>query len=153
MFILMLLKSAILTYKDEEFPRYYFDSPELNALLSSDEWSWTEEERPAGSAQFIQVAAAQNLLNITKAGIQTMSLTDNEALKVKSMYPYWNEFISKSLTTGMKVQYNDKLYRFVRTLLSSWRINRQASAPQLSMRKSTRPLPEQRMIRFHTITI
>ena len=111
MFILMLLKSAILTYKDEEFPRYYFDSPELNALLSSDEWSWTEEERPAGSAQFIQVAAAQNLLNITKAGIQTMSLTDNEALKVKSMYPYWNEFISKSLTTGMKVQYNDKLYR------------------------------------------
>ena len=37
MFILMLLKSAILTYKDEEFPRYYFDSPELNALLSSDE--------------------------------------------------------------------------------------------------------------------
>ena len=111
MFILMLLKSAILTYKDEEFPRYYFDSPELNALLSSDEWSWTEEERPAGSAQFIQVAAAQNLLNITKPGIQTMSLTDNEALKVKSMYPYWNEFISKSLTTGMKVQYNDKLYR------------------------------------------
>ena len=98
-------------YKDEEFPRYYFDSPELNALLSSDEWSWTEEEHPAGSAQFIQVAAAQNLLNITKAGIQTMSLTDNESLKVKSMYPYWNEFISKSLTTGMKVQYNDGLYR------------------------------------------
>lgn len=98
-------------YKDEEFPRYYFDSPELNALLSSDEWSWTEEEQPEGSAEFIQVAAAQNLLNITKAGIQTMNLTDNEALKVKSMYPYWNEFISKSLTTGMKVQYNDKLYR------------------------------------------
>lgn len=40
-----------------------------------------------------------------------MSLTDNEALKVKSMYPYWNEFIGKSLTTGMKVQYNDGLYR------------------------------------------
>lgn len=98
-------------YKDEEFPRYYFDSPELNALLSSDEWSWTEEEQPEGSAEFIQVAAAQNLLNITKAGIQTISLTDNESLKVKSMYPYWNEFISKSLTTGMKVQYNDKLYR------------------------------------------
>ena len=35
-------------YKDEEFPRYYFDSPELNALLSSDEWSWTEEEQQKG---------------------------------------------------------------------------------------------------------
>ena len=98
-------------YKRQEFPRYYFDSPELNDLLASDEWSWTEEEQPEGSAEFIQVAAAQNLLNVTRAGIQTMSLTDNEALKVKSMYPYWNEFIGKSLTTGMKVQYNDGLYR------------------------------------------
>ena len=102
----VILHEEFLTpYKDEEFPIYYFDSPELNDLLTSEEWSWAEEERPEGSAEFIRVAAAQNLLNITKAGIQTMSLTDNEALKVKSMYPYWMEFIGKSLTTGMKVQY------------------------------------------------
>ena len=83
----VILHEEFLTpYKDEEFPRYYFDSPELNDLLASDEWSWTEEEQPEGSAQFIQVAAAQNLLNVTRAGIQTMSLTDNEALKMKSMY-------------------------------------------------------------------
>lgn len=85
----VILHEEFLTpYKDEEFPIYYFDSPELNDLLTSEEWSWAEEERPEGSAEFIRVAAAQNLLNITKAGIQTMSLTDNEALKVKSMYPY-----------------------------------------------------------------
>ena len=108
----VILHEEFLTpYKDEEFPRYYFDSPELKDLLTSEEWSWAEEERPEGSAEFIQVAAAQNLLNITKSGIQTMSLTDNEALKVKSMYPYWMEFIGKSLTTGMKVRYNDGLYR------------------------------------------
>jgi hypothetical protein len=108
----VILHEEFLTpYKDEEFPIYYFDSPELKDLLTSEEWSWAEEERPEGSAEFIQVAAAQNLLNITKAGIQTMSLTDNEALKVKSMYPYWMEFIGKSLTTGMKVRYNDGLYR------------------------------------------
>ncbi len=41
-------------YKMKEFPRYYFDSPELNALLSSDEWSWTEEEQSEGSAEFIR---------------------------------------------------------------------------------------------------
>lgn len=98
-------------YKDEDFPRYDFDSKELNELLSGEEWSWTEETQPEGSSEFIQVAAAQNLLNATKAGIQTMSLTDNESLKVKSMYPYWMEFIGKSLTTGMKVQYNEGLYR------------------------------------------
>lgn len=98
-------------YKDEEFPRYSFDTPEFNELLASEEWSWSEEEAPQESSEFIQVAAAQNLLNATKAGIQTMALTDNEALKVKSMYPYWMEFIGKSLTTGMKVQYKDALYR------------------------------------------
>lgn len=98
-------------YKDEEFPRYYFDTPEFNELLASEEWSWSEEEAPEGNGEFIQVAAAQNLLNVTKAGIQTMALTDNEALQVKSMYPYWMEFVGKSLTTGMKVQYNDGLYR------------------------------------------
>lgn len=108
----VILHEEFLTpYKDEEFPIYYFDSPELNDLLASEEWSWTEEERPEGSAEYIQVAAAQNLINVTKAGIQTMSLTDSEALKVKSMYPHWNEFVGKSLTTGMKVQYDDKLYR------------------------------------------
>lgn len=108
----VILHEEFLTpYKGEEFPIYYFDSPELNALLSSEEWSWTEEERPEGSAEYIQVAAAQNLLNVTKAGIQAMSLTDNEALKVKSMYPHWNEFVGKSLTADMKVQYDDKLYR------------------------------------------
>lgn len=108
----VILHEEYLTpYKDEEFPRYYFDTPEFNELLASEEWSWSEEEVPEGSGEFIQVAAAQNLLNATKAGIQTMALTDNEALKVKSMYPYWMEFIGKSLTTGMKVQYNDGLYR------------------------------------------
>lgn len=100
----VILHEEFLTpYKDEEFPIYYFDSPELNDLLASEEWSWTEEERPEGSAEYIQVAAAQNLINVTKAGIQTMSLTDNEALKVKSMYPHWNEFVGKSLDIGMKV--------------------------------------------------
>lgn len=108
----VILHEEFLTpYKDEEFPIYYFDSPELNDLLASEEWSWTEEERPEGSAEFIQVAAAQNLINVTKAGIQTMSLTDGEALKVKSMYPHWGEFIGKSLSAGIKVQYDDKLYR------------------------------------------
>lgn len=64
----VILHEEFLTpYKDEEFPRYYFDSPELNALLSSDEWSWTEEEQSEGSAEFIQMAAAQNLLNVTQS--------------------------------------------------------------------------------------
>ena len=90
---------------------YAHNSVELDNLLNSEEWSYSEEEAPTESTDFIQVAAVRNLMTATKAGIQTMSLTDEEALKVKDIYPQWSEFINQSLTQGMKVQYDDKLYK------------------------------------------
>lgn len=102
-------------YREEmevkDFPIYNYDDQEFRELLNSPSWSWSEEEQPEGSSDFIQVAAAHNVLMATKAGIQTMSLSDNEALKVKDMYPEWKEYIGKSLSNGMKVQYDSKLYR------------------------------------------
>lgn len=90
---------------------YAHNSEELQNLLNSEEWSYSEEETPTESADFIQVAAVRNLMTATKAGIQTMNLTDGESLEVKGMYPEWSEFINKSLTQGMKVQYDNKLYK------------------------------------------
>lgn len=90
---------------------YAHNSVELDNLLNSEEWSYSEEESPTESTDFIQVAAVRNLMTATKAGIQTMSLTDDESLKVKDMYPQWSEFINQSLAQGMKVQYGDKLYK------------------------------------------
>lgn len=91
--------------------RYPHNSSKLNELLQSEEWAYSEEEAPIESADFIQVAAIRNLMTSTKAGIQTLNLSDNEALQVKGMYPQWSEFINKSLIQGMKVQYDDKLYK------------------------------------------
>lgn len=91
--------------------RYPHGSTELKNLLESEEWAWGIDEIPAESNDFTQVAAVRNLMTATKAGIQTMSLTDDEALKVKDIYPQWSEFINQSLTQGMKVQYEDKLYK------------------------------------------
>lgn len=90
---------------------YAHNSVELENLLSSEEWSYSEEEAPTESADFIQVAAARNLMTATKAGIQTMDLTYEESLEVKDMYPEWSEFINKALTQGTKVQYDNKLYK------------------------------------------
>lgn len=98
-------------FQDEDFPRYSFDSQQFKDILNSEDWAYTSEEELPKSTGFTQVAAAQNLLQVTKAGIQSVELTDDEALKVKSMYPLWTEYIGKSLTTGMKVQHNDKLWR------------------------------------------
>ncbi len=94
----------------EDVPTYAHNSAELDELLQSEEWTGNPDE-VTNTKDYIQVAAVRNLLKTTKAGIQTMALTDDEALQVKDMYPEWSEFINKKLTQGMKVQYDGKLYK------------------------------------------
>ena len=60
------------------------------------------------NASIPRMADIARLLTLT---VNTMSLTDDESLSVKSVYPQWSEFINKKLTQGMKVQYGDKLYK------------------------------------------
>ena len=47
--------------------------------------------------------------------INTMSLDDQQALEVKSLYPSWESFIGKQLEKDMKVQYDGKLFKVVQT--------------------------------------
>lgn len=101
------------------------NSMELNNLLASDEWSWLEEEAPTESADFIQVAAVRNLMTATKAGIQTMALTDEEALKVKDMYPEWGgegAEMGKQVEAGFKLRNTGVLYKALQphTLQAEW---------------------------------
>ena len=90
---------------------YAHNSAELNELLSSDEWTWSEEETPTESADYIQVAAVRNLMAVTKSGINTVALTDDEALKVKDMYPEWTPGID--VKQGEKYLYEGGLWRVV----------------------------------------
>lgn len=89
---------------------YAHNSKELDELMASEEWQGSEEVVEA-SAGFIQAAAVRNLMVVTKAGIQSLEMTDDEALQVKDLYPAWEEFVGKSLSIGMKVLYAGKLYR------------------------------------------
>lgn len=88
---------------------YAHNSVELQNLLNSEEWSYSEEEAPTESAYFIQVAAVRNLMTATKAGIQTMNLTDGESLEVKDMYPEWEPGID--VKEGEKYNSEGKLYK------------------------------------------
>lgn len=88
---------------------YAHNSAELNELLSSDEWTWSEEETPTDTADYIQVAAVRNLMAVTKSGINTMALTDTEALMVKDMYPEWAPGIE--VKTGYKCQHEGGLWK------------------------------------------
>lgn len=101
---------------------YAHNSEELKTLLNSEEWTWSEEA-PTESADFIQVAAVRNLMAATKAGIQAIALTDNEALKVKDMYPTFDECIGEQLESGFKLQDGGKLYKVIQahTAQADWK--------------------------------
>lgn len=88
---------------------YAHNSAELNDLLSSEEWSYSDAEAPTESADYIQVAAVKNLMAVTKSGINTMALTDAEALKVKDVYPEWKAGIK--VNEGERYQYDGLLYK------------------------------------------
>lgn len=95
--------------KDGSFPSYRMDAHEFVQIMESEEWNAGETQ--SYSSDYVMAAAAQNMVQTAKRQIQTLSLTDNESLKVKSLYPDWEEFIDESLSKGMKVNYGNDLYK------------------------------------------
>lgn len=55
--------------------------------------------------------------------INTISLDDQQSLKVKSLYPTWESFIGKQLEKDTKIQYNGKLFKVVQahTAQEDWK--------------------------------
>lgn len=107
--------------------RYPHNSSKLNELLQSEEWAYSEEDAPTESADFIQAAAVKNLMAATRAGIQTMSLTDKEAVEVKDLYPTFDDVLEdykgKQLPAGFKLTDGGKLYKVIQahTPQEDWR--------------------------------
>lgn len=56
-----------------------------------------------------------DIFSLLAMTINTMTLTDQQSLTVKSLYPNWIEFIGKELTKDTKVQYNGKLFKVIQT--------------------------------------
>lgn len=72
--------------------RYEFDNAEFTDLMASEAWTHGEDYVQPNE-DFAKVLAMQILTADTKAQINTMSLPNNEALKVKAFYPKWKEGI------------------------------------------------------------
>lgn len=62
-------------------------------------------------SQNVSIPRMVDIARIITLTINTMSLSDDEALSVKSVYPQWTSFINKALKKNMKVQYNNRLYK------------------------------------------
>lgn len=54
-----------------------------------------------------------DVMRLMSMTINTMSLTDQQALSVKSLYPNWEEFIGTTVQVDTKIQYESKLYKVV----------------------------------------
>lgn len=86
--------------------------------VSSDEWSEIDETEmqriKAAKAKTGEIEYPKEItqaLGLMRMKINDIELTDEQSLEVQDLYPNWTDMIGKSLSTGMRVQYNGKLYK------------------------------------------
>lgn len=95
--------------------RYNFDDAEFTRLMNSEAWNHGDDYIQPNE-DYAKVRAMQILTADTTANINTMNLSNKEAVSVKEFYPKWESFIGNSLQKGIKVQYNNKLYEIIQTV-------------------------------------
>lgn len=107
--------------------RYEFDSQEFTELMNSEAWTHGEDYVQPNE-DYAKVRAMQILTAETKANINTMKMSNKEALSVKEFYPEWPAD-SVQVKQGEKYKYNGKLYEVVQghTTQSNWSPGNQSS--------------------------
>lgn len=88
--------------------RYEFDSQEFTDLMNSEAWTHGEDYQQPNE-DYAKIKAMRILTARITKEINTMNLSNTEALSVKEFYPVWNEN-SLSINKGDKYQHNGKLY-------------------------------------------
>lgn len=76
----------------------------------------TAEEAAQGAQQNASQARLTAML------INTYALSDEQALKVKDLYPAWEDLVGQALTAGYKLTYSGDLYKVIQahTAQSDW---------------------------------
>ena len=59
------------------------------------------------------IPSQKDISNLLQMVIETFNLSDQESLKVKSIYPMWISMIGKQLPKNHKVTYNGSLYKAI----------------------------------------
>lgn len=55
----------------------------------------------------------QDVYKLLQMTINTMQLSDQESLEIKSLYPEWDAFVGKTVAKDTKLKYEDKLFKVV----------------------------------------
>lgn len=101
--------------------RYEYDSPEFTQLMNSEAWTHGEDYVQPNE-DYAKVKAMQILTADTKANINTMSLSNKEAIDVKEFYPVWSAD-SVQVKKGERYQCDDLLWEVVQdhTTQENWK--------------------------------
>lgn len=76
---------------------------------------WTSDSGVDPSYE--DLARLQRDTEFVTMNINTYSLTNQESVSVKTMFPHWEDYIGKSLNeVGFKVLYNDNLYEILQSV-------------------------------------
>lgn len=130
--------------------RYEFDSKEFTDLMNSDKW--TSEDMEQVSEDYGRVKAMQILTADVTANINTMKLSNKEAISAKEFYPKWETFIGKKLDVDAKVLYGEDLYEVIQTVPSVVAVHTPDKVPAnyglVSEHDGTKddPIPYERMM-------
>lgn len=98
--------------------RKFREDPESEDIKEHDEFiAWVKEEltkiglgKTDSGTDNVQAVTFADAFRMMRLTAETATLTDEEALSVKSLYPAWEKFIGKPLQEGKKVLYNGELY-------------------------------------------
>lgn len=101
--------------------RYEFDDAEFTQLMNSEAWTHGEDYVQPNE-DYAKVKAMQILTTDTKANINTISLSNKEALDIKEFYPVWSAN-SVQVKKGERYQYGDLLWEVVQahTTQENWK--------------------------------
>lgn len=97
----------------DDFRAYAHDDAEFREILASPDWTPEEGAAadPSVTSDYGVVAGVLNAEKSVRAGIQTMSLTDTESLKVKELYPEWKDKMGQQVNAGEKYRYDGRLWK------------------------------------------
>ena len=104
----------------EEYTEYLSFVANVKRQVRKDLGEETSVTPKTAAALTPRIADIAKLLTLT---VNTMSLTDSDALAVKSVYPEWGTLIGKTVKKDEKMQYDGKLWKVLQehTVQEQWK--------------------------------
>ena len=76
----------------------------------------TSEGLVTAAKEYEENSVVNQSVLFAQSFINTLELTDEQSLSMKLLYPKWESFVGGKLDTGMKVLYQNKLYKVKQTI-------------------------------------